>query len=206
MGLSLGSLTYWIKYLYFTFLTLSIYNGVGDSLRHWEVIGVSQETLNSPKRKRLTPVSWGHTDSERERNIATGILGPLNSFTKVMNLHIRNTSGRPGPPWESVTTSLLSCHSAPLLGNTQGLSGPLNASIPPLKMKRSSEGSHYCGSTLNSLGLCHLRGSGDLTGPSHTRPTSLSRVPSRCPRGFRALLHPPGLLPNSSRAYWISSP
>lgn len=126
MGLSLGSPTFWIKCLYFTFLTLSIHNGRGDGLRHWEVIGVIQETLNSPKRKRLTPVSWGHEDTERERNIAAGILGPLNYFTKVMNLHIRDTSGRPGPWWESVTTGPLSCLSVPLLGNTQGLSGPLS--------------------------------------------------------------------------------
>ena len=27
---------------------------------------VRQETLNSPRRKRLTLVSWGHKDSERE--------------------------------------------------------------------------------------------------------------------------------------------
>ena len=39
-------------------------------------MAVSQETLNSPKRKRLTLVSRGHKDLERERGVALGVLGP----------------------------------------------------------------------------------------------------------------------------------
>lgn len=134
MGLSLGSPTYRIKYLHFTYLPY----WDGDGLRHWEIVGLSQETLNSPGRKRLPPVSWGHEDSERERGGAAGILGPLNYFTKVMDLHIRGTSGCPSPWWDSVATGLSSCHSMPLLRHPV-LSGPSRQQHSPLQTKSNSK-------------------------------------------------------------------